>query len=73
MMLPAVTSSITVVVALTRCALFLSHMWFKNLTVERVTLFNSGIEHKFELGHNAAEVTRNICYVKSEGTVITGQ
>ena len=25
--------------------------------------------YEFELGHNAAEDTKNICYVKSEGTV----
>ena len=25
--------------------------------------------YKFELGHNAMEATKNICYVKSEGAV----
>ena len=58
-MVPAVVGSIVVVSALTRCALLL----------ENCGLIRKFILYKFELGHNVADATKNICSEKGKGTV----
>ena len=68
---PSVIGSIVVVGALTRCALRLPACDLKavQMNVKRSLCWELTL-HEFEPGRNAAEATKNICWIKGESAVV---
>ena len=64
--IPVVIGSIAVVGALTCCALFHFVYDFKAVRMNlQSSLIRECICYKFNLGHNATETSKNICFAKS--------
>ena len=65
-----VFGSIMVLGALTHCALLHSMCYLKTARINvQCHLILELMLYEFELGHNEAESTKNICWAKGEGTV----